>query len=202
MKKLAFELKNGEKIVCLNGQYIYLDKNWNYLPSESENNTLISIDNTNWVSSKKLMKRVFELSKEQEMSVLQAFNDREAYFSTKKDQINKISIKDILLLDKLPSEKLFTTIMLWLEYFDVFPENQKFREELGFALFSEQVCFVKKLEPVKQEEVIKIFRRRFNQGLSEELQKMIRVCLLGSYESQKRKLLAFKNSKINSFVLD
>jgi len=197
MKKLAFKLKKGEIIVCLNGQYIYLDKNWNYLPSESENNKLIPIDNTDWVSSKKLMKGVFELSKEQEMFVLQAFNDREAYFSTKKDQINKISIKDIALLDKLPSEKLFTTLMLWLEYFSVFPENQKFREELGFALFSEQVCFVKKLASVKQEEVIKLFRSRFNQGLSDELQKLIRVCLLDSYHNQKKKLLALGKTKTN-----
>lgn len=197
MKKLAFKLKKGEIIVCLNGQYIYLDKNWNYLPSESENNKLTPVDNTDWVSSKKLMKGVFELSKEQEMSVLQAFNNREAYFFTKKDQINKISIKDIAPLDKLPSERLFTTLMLWLEYFSVFPENQKFREELGFALFSEQLCFVKKLAPVKQEEIIKLFRRRFNQGLSEELQKMIRVCLIDSYERQKTRLLALAKTKTN-----
>lgn len=128
---------------------------------------------------------------------MQAFADRDRQFEIKKEKINKMSFTDISPLATMPKDKMLVELTLCLKYFKVLPENQKFRDELGFTLFNKQICLIKKFEPSEQEEIIKLFRSRFIHGIPEELKKMIRVCLLDSYESQKRKLLALGKTKTN-----
>ncbi|MES2416323.1 MAG: hypothetical protein V4504_01330 [Patescibacteria group bacterium] len=196
MKKLAFKLNAGQKIACLNGQCVCLDQNWNYVPSKSEEDTLLPIGNSDWVDAKKRMKGVIELSETQEKAVKQALNDREAYFITKQGQINQVSIKDISSLSKLQPESLFVKLMLWMKYFTILPENKAFRDELGFVLFDKMVCLIKRLNPSKQKEVIVLFRKRFNQDAPEHLQKLMRTCLLDAYEGQRKKPVSLKKFKI------
>lgn len=202
-KPVAYLLRRGDMIVCLGGKFIFVNENFTYVPSKSEQETLVPVDNSDWVVACRRKFGEITLNQEQETLVLEAFADRDRQFELMKYKINKMSLKDISPLSLIPKDKIFVQIMLCLTYFKALPENQEFRNKLGFALFdNNQMCLIKKVEPSEQEEIIKLFRSRFIQGIPEELKKMIHVCLLDSYESQKRKLLTLKNSKINSFVLD
>lgn len=197
-KPVACLLKRGEMIVSFGGNYIRVDQNFTYLPTKSEEETLIPIDNKYWNIESRKKSGEMILNKDQEVLILQAFADRDKHFELMKGKINKMSVKDISPLFETKNKgKMFFELMLCLTYFKALPENQEFRNKLGFALFDNQMCLIKKFEPSEQEEIIKLFRSRFIHGIPEELKKMIRVCLLDSYESQKRKLLALGKTKTN-----
>jgi hypothetical protein len=197
-KPVACLLKRGEMIVPFAGNYIRVDQNFTYLPSKSEEETLVPIDNKYWNVESRKKSGEITLNEDQQKLILQAFADRDKHFEVVKDKINKMSIKDISpLFATKDKEKMFFQLMLCLTYFKALPENQEFRNELGFALFDNQMCLIKKFEPSRQEEIIKLFRSRFIQGVPEELKKMIRICLIGSYENQSKKLLALGKTKTN-----
>lgn len=45
----AYLLRRGDMIVCLGGKFIFVNGNFTYVPSKSEQETLVSVDNPDWI---------------------------------------------------------------------------------------------------------------------------------------------------------
>lgn len=149
---------NGNVLCCLNGQFIYINLKGEYLPANYEKEKLVPINNIEWSAAKKWGRELIILTPGMIIQVQNALIEREKFFEKNELAFNFISAEDIAGLCKLKPDVMFMKIIHWCKFFTCTPENQGFRDRIGFKLFGLPFCLVNRLNPTQKDEVVKAYR--------------------------------------------